>query len=170
MMWMLVAQLKYIRYSGKLIGVTSMDRRLAIACGSIIALIVLTLATSLTIELLTSKHGKSPESILYTGKQLESNLTWLSEYSHVMECIEEHASTQNEMADILPDRISVMAQKGTIYCADEKVTLQQIIDGPERMSAKQQTTMIEPRSCTGILHELYQYCPKVSLSHIKPAE
>lgn len=147
-----------------------MDRRLAMVCGSIIALIVLTLAVSLTIELLTSKHGKSPESILYTGKQLESNLTWLSEYSHVMECIEEHASTQNEMADILPDRISVMAQKGTIYCADEKVTLQQIIDGPERMSAKQQTTMIEPRSCTGILHELYQYCPKVSLSHIQPAE
>lgn len=147
-----------------------MDRRLAIACGSILALIFLTLIASLTIEFFATKYERSPDSILYTGKQLEANLTWLSEYTHVMECIEEHATTDNEMADILPDRISLMAQKGTIYCAAEKVTLQQIIDGPERMSAEEQTKMIEPRSCTGILHELYQYCPKVSLSHIAPAE
>lgn len=133
---------------------------LAIAAGAAVVLVV-----GLILFRLFSgtENSPPPKNIQYTGKQLEDSLAHLSEYVEVLACIDEYKKSKGEIPSALADRISVLAQKGRIYCATEKVSLKQIVDGPKVLGDERQLKMIEPRSCSGILHELNEYCPNILL-------
>jgi len=108
-----------------------------------------------------------PENISYSGKQLERTLLRLSDYAEVKRCLGEFKQSHDSTPAILPDRISILAQKGAVYCAEEKVSTAEIIAGTLDNRHDIQSGVIEPRSCAGILHELYQYCPE-RLLHVEP--
>lgn len=102
--------------------------------------------------------GSTPNT-LYSGRQLESHLSRLSQVSEVMACVKEYELAKGEAEFSLADRISILAQKGMSYCAGENISLKQIIAGYDSPEGMPELWMIEPKSCTGLLHELHLYCP-----------